>query len=130
MNRISGVQDTKSITFEQFSALLRAKMDMNLEESARRRFDHFDADQSGEISMDELKKCIQSMDDLVTGAEIAEMLKICDTDHNGSVSFNEFLSMMPAFFASNMDPATSELDAPTPGLDDDIPAAAVAKVAA
>ncbi|KAF2671020.1 EF-hand [Microthyrium microscopicum] len=95
MNRISGEQDCTSITFEQFSALFRTKMDMSAEARARRRFNMFDADGSGEISLEELKKCIRSMDDLVTNAEIEEMMRVCDEDHNGSVSFEEFMVMFP-----------------------------------
>jgi uncharacterized protein (DUF924 family)/Ca2+-binding EF-hand superfamily protein len=95
MERISGVPGCTSITFEQFSALFRTKMDMSLEARAERRFQLFDVDGSGEISLEELKNCIQSMDDLVTSAEIEEMLKACDSDHNGSVSLEEFIAMMP-----------------------------------
>lgn len=96
MDRISHQKGAKSITFEQFGALLRVEVDLSLEAKAARRFEQFDSDGNGEISLQELKKCIQSMDDLVTTAEIEEMLKTCDEDHNGSVSFEEFLKLMPS----------------------------------
>jgi Ca2+-binding EF-hand superfamily protein len=54
----------------------------------------FDEDKSGEVSLGDLKKCIQSIEDLVTSAEIKEMLKTCDADLNGSVSLEEFMAMM------------------------------------
>ncbi|KAF2812122.1 EF-hand [Mytilinidion resinicola] len=95
MDRISGVAGTSRITFEQFSALFRAKLDMSLEARAKRRFSLFDVDKSGEIDLGELRACIQSMDDLVTGAEVEEMLKACDVDGNGQVSLEEFVAMMP-----------------------------------
>jgi uncharacterized protein (DUF924 family)/Ca2+-binding EF-hand superfamily protein len=121
MDRIAGKEGAESITFEQFSSLFRTDMDMSLEACARRRFNLFDADGSGTIDLPELKKCIQSMDDLVTSDEIEEMLKVCDTDHDGSVSFDEFLKMMPAFWAGNVDVVT-------PGLEDDIVQSLAAKV--
>jgi Ca2+-binding EF-hand superfamily protein len=96
MDRISGVQGSTFITFEQFSALFRSNMGKSLESMARGRFDQFDVDGSGEISLEEMKSCIQGMDDLVTSAEIGEMLRAYDADHDGMVSFGEFLSMMPA----------------------------------
>lgn len=70
-------------------------MGLTLEVIAKAHFDQFDADGSGELSMEELKTCIQNMDDLVIIAEIEEILGLCDTDHSGSVSFDEFRAMMP-----------------------------------
>ena len=97
MDRISGREGSTSITFEQFSALLRSNMNTSLEVRARRLFERFDADSSGGISLKELKLCIRGMDDLVTGAEIEEMLKVCDSDHNGELSFEEFSAILPRF---------------------------------
>ena len=72
-------------------------MNTSLEVRARRLFERFDADSSGGISLNELKLCIRGMDDLVTGAEIEEMLKVCDSDHNGELSFEEFSAILPRF---------------------------------
>lgn len=95
MDKITGEKQATCITFEQFSALLRADMNLTLEARVRQRFATFDSDGSGEVSLEELKKCIQGMDDLVTSAEIEEMLKVCDDDRNGEVSFAEFQAMLP-----------------------------------
>jgi uncharacterized protein (DUF924 family)/Ca2+-binding EF-hand superfamily protein len=94
MDRISGMKGTNCITFEQFTALFHANSGYTLEERARRRFNQLDKDGSGDISLDELKRCIQGIDDLVTTAEIEQMLEVCDSDRNGTVSFEEFLAMM------------------------------------
>jgi uncharacterized protein (DUF924 family)/Ca2+-binding EF-hand superfamily protein len=94
MDRISGMKGTNCITFEQFTALFYANSGYTLEECARRRFNRLDEDGSGEISLDELKRCIQRIDGLVTTAEIEQMLEACDADRNGSVSFEEFFAMM------------------------------------
>ncbi|KAE9365748.1 EF-hand, partial [Stipitochalara longipes BDJ] len=94
MDRISRGEGSTSITFERFLALLRSDMNINLETRARRLFEKLDADSSGGVSLEELKLCIQGMDDLVTGAEIEEMLKVCDSDHNGELSFEEFSAIL------------------------------------
>ncbi|KAF2488454.1 calmodulin mutant SYNCAM64B, partial [Lophium mytilinum] len=94
MDRISGVVGTARVTFEEFSALFRAKLDVSLEARAQRRFSLFDKHKSGEIDLAELRACIQSVDDLVTGAEVEEMLRACDVDGNGQVSLEEFVAMM------------------------------------
>lgn len=86
MDRIAGVENAACITFEHFSALLRENMNSALEARMLQRLRLFDADGSGEISLAELKKCIQAMDDLVTSAEVEELLKVCDGDQNGEVS--------------------------------------------
>jgi len=94
MDRISGTKNSTHITFEQFTALFRTTAGTSLEMIARHRFDQFDKDGSGDISFEELKRCIQDMDDLVTSAEVEAMLESCDTNHNGSVSFDEFWAMI------------------------------------
>ena len=66
-----------------------------LEDTTRRRFGSFGKDKSGEISLEELKNCIQNINGLVTTDEAETMLQAYDADKNGSVSFDEFLAMMP-----------------------------------
>jgi Ca2+-binding EF-hand superfamily protein len=80
MDRISGQRGSTCTTFEQFSALLRSNMSLSLEVRVRHLFNKFDADGSGGISLEELKKWIRGKDDLVTDTEIEEMLKACDDD--------------------------------------------------
>jgi len=72
-------------------------MNLSLDARVRHLFDKFDADGSGGISLEELKKWIRGMDDLVTGAEIEEMLKACDDDNNGELSFEEVSAMLRKF---------------------------------
>jgi len=79
--------------------LLRSNMNVTLEVRARRLFEKFDEDASGRISLEEMKHCIRGMDDLVTVAEIEEMLKVCDSDRDGELSFEEFLAILPKYEA-------------------------------
>ena len=57
------------------------------------RFKLFDVDGSGQISLEELKICIRSLDSLVTSAEIQDMLKRADTTGDGQVSYEEFIEL-------------------------------------
>jgi uncharacterized protein (DUF924 family)/Ca2+-binding EF-hand superfamily protein len=95
MDSITGIENSSRVTFDQFLALLQVKLDTDPTVRLKNRFNFFDIDGSGDISFEELKKCIQSLDSLVTIAEIKEMLEECDTDSNGSVSYAEFLAMVP-----------------------------------
>jgi hypothetical protein len=58
MDRISGQKGSTCITFEQFSALLHSNMNLSLEARVRHLSNKFDADGSGGISLEELKKWI------------------------------------------------------------------------
>jgi uncharacterized protein (DUF924 family)/Ca2+-binding EF-hand superfamily protein len=95
MDRISRTEGSSCATFEQFLTLFRADTHLSLESPARRRFNFFDRGGSGYLSLEDLKICIQSIDTLVTHAEIEEVLRFCDADKNGLVSFEEFLATMP-----------------------------------
>ena len=97
IDRVTGIKGAAGITFEQFATTLRVTPKSSLELRLRHEFDLFDTNRSGSISFDELKDCIQSLDDLVTTAEVEEMMKVCDTDGNGSISYEEFLAMVPTF---------------------------------
>lgn len=113
MDRITGAKDSTGVSFEQFSQLLRVKLNTDWEVRVRQRFSFFDRDASGEVSMEELRAGIQSLDDLVTTAEVEEMLKACDVDGNGSVSFEEFLSVAPIIMERRASQISTE---PTPAF--------------
>ena len=108
MERITGVKGSARVTFEQFSALLRVRLNTDWEARIRQRFTLFDLDGSGEISLEELRNGIQNLDGLVTSAEVEEMFKACDVDGNGSVSFEEFLSVAPVIMERHAAQAAAE----------------------
>jgi calmodulin len=72
----------------------------------RGRFQLFDTDNTGDISLDELKACLQGIDSLLTSAELDEMMKRCDADQNGMISYEEFVAMVPGVMSPTS--ATSE----------------------
>ncbi|XP_078437444.1 uncharacterized protein LOC144708023 [Wolffia australiana] len=54
----------------------------------------FDKDGDGSITLDELTSVIRSLGNVVNQDEIQEMIDEVDVDHNGTVDFHEFISIM------------------------------------
>jgi len=57
-------------------------------------FNLFDKDQSGSISTAELGEVMRSLGQNPTEAELQDMVNEVDTDHSGSIEFQEFMAMM------------------------------------
>jgi uncharacterized protein (DUF924 family)/Ca2+-binding EF-hand superfamily protein len=110
VDRITGRDGSAGITFEQFTSLLRVKMRSDWETRIRRRFAHFDVDGSGEISIEELKKCMEVLNGLVTSAEIEDMMKKCDIDGDGVLSYEEFFAMAPTLRSVEATPVSPVFD--------------------
>mmetsp|Transcript_9305 Transcript_9305/g.21267 ORF Transcript_9305/g.21267 Transcript_9305/m.21267 type:complete len:466 (+) Transcript_9305:83-1480(+) len=60
----------------------------------RDKFDTFDSDGSGQISIAELGQVFTLVGADHTEEELAEIVEMIDTDHNGTVDFDEFLGLM------------------------------------
>ncbi|CAG8685605.1 10920_t:CDS:2, partial [Racocetra fulgida] len=67
-------------------------------------FTLFDKDKDGVITIHELKSVMKSLGQTPTEAELQEMMNDVDIDKNGTIDFNEFLSMM----ARKVDDADNE----------------------
>jgi Ca2+-binding EF-hand superfamily protein len=93
MDIITGRSNSYSISFEEFATLLESDLMDDRDKRLLERFKLFDVDGSGEISLEELKICIRSLDSLVTSAEINDMLKRADTSGDGQVSYKEFYEL-------------------------------------
>jgi Ca2+-binding EF-hand superfamily protein len=93
MDIITGRSNSNSISFEEFATLLESDLMDDRDKGLLERFKLFDVDGSGEISLEELKICIRSLDSLVTSAEINDMLKRADTSGDGQVSYKEFYEL-------------------------------------
>ncbi|MFM7712628.1 MAG: EF-hand domain-containing protein, partial [Microcystis sp.] len=61
------------------------------------RFQLFDSDGSGQISLEELKACLQAIEPRVTDKEIEAMLQQADTGCNNLISFQEFRNLLHQF---------------------------------
>jgi len=57
-------------------------------------FAHFDKDNDGNISMDELRQIVEELGHSAAESEWAAMMQEIDTDADGFVDFAEFLAMM------------------------------------
>ncbi|KAF2678297.1 EF-hand, partial [Lentithecium fluviatile CBS 122367] len=94
VDTISGNPGSTGLTFEQFAALLQVKMAADAQNRLRARFQLFDVDNTGDISFDELRGCLQGMDSLLTSLELEEMMKRCDANGDGMISYEEFVAMV------------------------------------
>jgi uncharacterized protein (DUF924 family)/Ca2+-binding EF-hand superfamily protein len=93
MEIITGRLNSNSITFEEFATLLESDLMDDQDQRLLERFKLFDLDNSGHISLDELRICIRDLDALVTNSEVEEMLKRADTSADEQVSYEEFVEL-------------------------------------
>jgi len=79
-------KESAGLTFEQFADLLRVSPASSLQARLRQRFDIFDADQSGRISLEKFTASVRRLDGLVTTAEASAMFNDCDLNGSSSMS--------------------------------------------
>ena len=103
VDHVAGRKGSNGLTFTQFANLLRINLSSALEVLIKRRFDMFDADQSGEVSLEQFTACIQGLDCLITTAEAAAMFKKCDRDESGSLSLQGFMQVMERRLSATTD---------------------------
>ena len=60
----------------------------------REAFNFFDDDKSGQISESELSNVMQKLGYSLNQAQIQTIMNHIDTDHSGSISFEEFLTFI------------------------------------
>ena len=64
------------------------------ENHLRQAFSYFDKDNSGTISREELRTCLQGDEFLLSEEEINNLLAGVDQDGDGEVDYREFIDMM------------------------------------
>ena len=76
----------------------KAKMSENLTEQQladyKIAFSHFDKNDDGFISTDELRQVIEELGHTATDAELNAMIQEMDDDNSGAIDFAEFLALM------------------------------------
>ena len=84
-----------SIDFEEFLDMMTAKMsDKDTREDIQKVFNLFDDDQSGHISLRNLKRVAKELGETMSDAELMEMIERADTDGDGEISPEEFYAIM------------------------------------
>jgi len=81
------------------------------EDVLRKTFSRFDSTQSGSITVDDLR-CV--LGDSFEGEDVADLIKEADADHDGSVSYDEFLSY---FWKAEVVVGEPETPAGSPAVD-------------
>ena len=81
------------INFHEF-LLMMAKKDSTDKDEIMSAFEMFDKNKDGFISADELRTVMESLGEMLTEADIDNMMKVADQDDDGRVSFEEFAFMM------------------------------------
>lgn len=64
-------------------------------------FDLFDNDNDGKIDPAELGKAIEKMGQKLSEEDLKEMIKEVDSDYNGTIEFNEFVTLMESKMRDN-----------------------------
>ncbi|KAM6220979.1 centrin-4-like [Rhynchocyon petersi] len=83
------------ITFEDFFAIMSVKMSEKDEnEEILKAFKLFDDDDTGSITLSNIKRVAKELGENLTDDELQEMLTEADCDGDGVISEEEFLRMM------------------------------------
>ena len=82
------------IDYTEFIAACMYSQDYSEERQIKQAFMYFDKDNSGTISRDELRQCLQSEDQTLTDEEITALIDEVDENKDGMIDYKEFLDMM------------------------------------
>lgn len=83
------ITDCSTMTFEEFLRFLRGYKKFE-QDWCHEQFNHYDRDNSGSISVEELKFVLEDLGYLPTRNVLHEALKAVDVDHSGHIDFEEF----------------------------------------
>lgn len=84
------------IDYTEFIAACMYSQDYTQEKNIKQAFQYFDKDNSGTITTEELKQCLQSEDQTLTDEEAFKLIKEVDNNDDGMIDYTEFLEMMKA----------------------------------
>ncbi|GAB1610829.1 neo-calmodulin-like [Argonauta hians] len=84
-----------------FSKLMNGLQEMGIED-LRQAFEMFDKNHDEKISADELGCVLRTLGFEYCQAEVDDMIKNADTNENGFVEYDEFLTMMQRFSQHNV----------------------------
>eukprot|EP00814_Leptocylindrus_danicus_P017924 CAMPEP_0116020328 /NCGR_PEP_ID=MMETSP0321-20121206/9733_1 /TAXON_ID=163516 /ORGANISM="Leptocylindrus danicus var. danicus, Strain B650" /LENGTH=154 /DNA_ID=CAMNT_0003491001 /DNA_START=96 /DNA_END=560 /DNA_ORIENTATION=+ len=99
-NMIADVDKNKSgeIDFNEFLELITSKIgvvgDVNSKENIQKVFELYDDDQTGFITLQNLKRVAKELGENMSDAELQEMIDRADGDKDGQISLDEFCKIM------------------------------------
>jgi len=82
------------IDYTEFIAACLQSYNYLKENHLRTAFAYFDADNSGTITRDELRQCLQSDDFTLSEEQINDLLNGVDSNNDGQIDYVEFIAMM------------------------------------
>ncbi|CAF1374678.1 unnamed protein product [Rotaria sp. Silwood1] len=83
-----------TIEFEEFVKVMGSIYERKFtEDEMRRAFTCFDTDQSGYITIDELRQVLHQLNQNISEQRIVDALNQIDIDHDGKISFEEFVQL-------------------------------------
>lgn len=84
-----------SIDFEEFLDMMTAKMsDDDTRADVDKVFKMFDDDQTGQISLRNLKRVARELGETMSDQELMEMIERADTDNDNEINPEDFYTMM------------------------------------
>ncbi|KAM5255857.1 centrin-4-like [Ctenodactylus gundi] len=88
-------EGTGTISFEDFFAIMSVKMnEKNENEELSKAFKLFDDDNTGSITLKNIKRVAKELGEKLTDDELQEMLDEADRDRDGEINEEEFLRIM------------------------------------
>ena len=85
----------KQLDFEEFLDLMTARMsDKDTREDINKVFKLFDEDNSGSISIKNLRRVAKELGENLTDEELGEMIERADSNADGAVSADDFYNIM------------------------------------
>jgi Ca2+-binding EF-hand superfamily protein len=84
-----------SIDFDEFLDMMTAKMsDDDTRADVDKVFKMFDDDQTGQISLRNLKRVAKELGETMSDQELMEMIERADTDNDNEINPDDFYTMM------------------------------------
>jgi centrin-1 len=84
-----------NIDFQEFLTMMTVKMrERDSKEEAFRAFRLFDDDESGSVTLKDLKRVAEGLNESMTDEELQEMIDEADREGTGEVSLDDFMRIM------------------------------------
>lgn len=75
------------IDYTEFIAACMYSQDYSQEKQIKQAFMYFDKDNSGTISRDELRQCLQSEDQTMTDQDVSDLINEVDQNQDGLIDY-------------------------------------------